>query len=291
MKGFNMKSNYGLVLEGGGFRGCYTAGALKWLSDNNIYIKYSASISATTAYAFCYAAERIEEMKYVSTVGIKDKEVIGIRPLLKEGGLMGMGYLQEKYFKSFYKEALEYLRQTDREVEIGLFNMDREVLEYYGKNDFDERGDYIKASCVLPLAGKMTEINGQRFLDGGIRTMISIERSLQTGHDKNLVIITKDEGYVRKPNGFILDKILKLVYRKFPTMLANIDNRVDSFYHELGLVQDLEKQGKALLIRPSRDCGVTRLSGTYEQLEDLFNLGYQDMEDRRADLYKFFEIE
>ncbi|MGI6510753.1 MAG: hypothetical protein ACOX1L_09320 [Erysipelotrichaceae bacterium] len=75
------------------------------MSDNNIYIKYSASISATTAYAFCYAAERIEEMKYVSTVGIKDKEVIGIRPLLKEGGLMGMGYLQEKYFKSFYKEA------------------------------------------------------------------------------------------------------------------------------------------------------------------------------------------
>ena len=57
------------------------------------------------------------------------------------------------------------------------------------------------------------------------------------------------------------------------------------------MVQDLEKQGKALLIRPSKDCGVTRLSGSYEQLEELFNLGYQDMEDRREDLYKFFEIE
>ena len=26
----------GLVLEGGGIRGAYTAGAVKWLNDNNI---------------------------------------------------------------------------------------------------------------------------------------------------------------------------------------------------------------------------------------------------------------
>lgn len=286
-----MKSNIGLVLEGGGFRGCYTAGALKWLSDNNIYIKYSASISATTAYAFCYATERIKEMEYVSTVAIKDRGVSGIRPIFKEGGLIGMGYLQEKYLKPFHKEALEYLRQTDREVEIGLFNMDKEVLEYYGKNDFNDAGDHIKASCVLPLSGKMTTIDGQRFLDGGIRTMVSIERSIATGHDKNLVIVTKDKDYVRKPNGFILDKMLKLVYHKYPTMLANIDDRVESYYHEMGMVEDLEKQGKALLIRPSRDCGVTRLSGSYEQLKELFDLGYQDMEDRREDIFKFLEID
>ncbi|HPW53408.1 MAG TPA: hypothetical protein PLI19_02315 [Erysipelotrichaceae bacterium] len=286
-----MKSNIGLVLEGGGFRGCYTAGALKWLSDNNIYIKYSASISATTAYAFCYATERIEEMKYISTVAIKDKDVMGIRPLLKEGGLMGIGYLQETYFKPFFEEALNFLKNSDREVEVGVFNMDKEVLEYHGKNSFTADGGHIKASVVLPLAGKMTEVKGQRYLDGGIRTMISIERSIATGHDKHLVIITKDESYVRKPNGFILDKILKFVYRKFPTMLANIDNRVTSFYNELGLVEKLQKQGKAILIRPSKDCGVTRLSGSYEQLEELFNLGYQDMENRREELFRFLEVE
>ena len=41
------------------------------------------------------------------------------------------------------------------------------------------------------------------------------------------------------------------------------------------------------MIRPSRVCGVKRFSGTIEQLDAMFNLGWQDMEDRKEDIIKF----
>ena len=38
----------GLVLEGGGVRGAYTAGALAWLQDNNITFDYSVVVLFST---------------------------------------------------------------------------------------------------------------------------------------------------------------------------------------------------------------------------------------------------
>ncbi len=287
-----MNEKIGLVMEGGGFRGSYTAGALKWLYDHGIEMKYSASISAATSLALLYAAGEMEAMHTVITKGVKDPEVVGVKAFLNEGQIVGYGHLADKYLAPVYKRAYKTLMESDKEVEVGLFNMSDEHLQYFGKAELDpETPIYFEASCVLPVTGKMTTINGKRYLDGGIRTMVSIERSIATGHEKNLVIVTKDKNYVRKPNGFFLDKLLKIMYHKFPKMLAQLDNRVDNYYNEMGMVYDLEKQGKALLIRPTRDCGVGRFSGSEQQLEEMFQLGYQDMEDRKEEILKFLEIE
>ncbi|MDO4378912.1 MAG: patatin family protein [Erysipelotrichia bacterium] len=285
-----MDKNVGLVLEGGGFRGCYTAGALNWLYDNGIKINYSVTISAASAYGFFYAGGRIAEMKNIALKGIKDKGVIGLSPLFKEGGIVGYGHLCAKYLEPFYQETLKDIKSSEQDMEIGLYNMDKQELQYFNKDQYDDKGQIIKASCVLPLTGKMTTINGEKYLDGGIRTMVSIERSIATGHQKNIVIVTKDKNYVRKPNGFFLTTLLKLVYHKYKKMLATLDNRVDTYYHEMQMVYDLEKEGKAILIRPSKDCGVGRFSGSEEQLEEMYKLGYQDMEDRKEEIFNFLGI-
>ena len=284
-----MDENVGLVLEGGGFRGCYTAGALNWLYDNGINIKYSVAISAASCYAFLYATGRIEQMKEISIKGIKEKSVIGIVPLFKEGTLLGSKFLFNKYFAPYFKDAWKDLKNSDSDVEIGLYNMSKQELQYFGKNQYDEKGDIVRASCVLPLTGKMTELNGDKFLDGGIRTMISIERSREKGHQKNIVIVTKDKNYVRKPNGFFLTNLLRLVYHKYKTMLTTLDGRVDTYYHEMQLVYDGEKDGNTILIRPSKDCGVGRFSGSLEQMEEMYQLGYQDMENKRQEIFDFLQ--
>jgi len=286
-----VKKNIGLVLEGGGFRGCYTAGALQWLLDHDIHMPYSASISAATAYAFFYSVGDAHAMKDVATKGVKDKNVLGIRAFFREGNFVGYNYLREHYLIPYYKQDLEKLRNTDYEVEVGLFNMDKEQLEYFGKNELDPDALYIKGACVLPITGKITKVNGTNFLDGGIKHMVSIERSEQTGHNKNLVIVTKDKNYVRKPNGKLTNFLLNLLYGKYKKMLATIDTRVDTYYGEMNWVYKREEEGNAILIRPSRDCGVGRFSGTMEQMEEMYQLGWQDMEDRKEEILKFLEVE
>lgn len=286
-----MNKNIGLVLEGGGFRGSYTAGALNWLADQGIFFNYTVTISAATPFAFLYLTNNIQQMHDISVNGLSDKNVFGIKPIFNEGSIVGYNFLINKYLRPFYKEALDKLRNSDKDMEVGLYNMTKQQLQYFNKSQFDDDVQMFKASCTLPLAGKMTEIKDNKYLDGGIRTMVSIERAIKTGHQKNLVIVTKDKNYVRKPNGFLLSTILKIVYRKFKTMLSTLDDRVGNYYNEMDTIYQLEEQSKALLIRPSKDTGVKRFSGSAEQLEEMYQLGYKDMEDRKEEIYKFLEME
>ncbi|MBR3352579.1 MAG: patatin family protein, partial [Erysipelotrichaceae bacterium] len=88
-----MIENVALVLEGGGFRGCYTAGAMKWLHDNGILFKYSVSISATAVHSFFYLTGRIDEMHEMTVKSVTDPKMIGLSAILTEGNICAFEYM------------------------------------------------------------------------------------------------------------------------------------------------------------------------------------------------------
>jgi len=285
-----MNKDIALVLEGGGFRGCYTAGALKWLYEHNIKFDYSASISATSIYAFCYATDRIKELHDVSVYGPTDSHMIGLVPLFTEGSLAGFKYMADHYVKPYYSEALKDLLASDRDIEVGVFNMNTGEVDYKNKHQLDPDYKILRASCTLPVFGKKVEVDGNEYLDGGIQYMVSIKRAMDKGYKKALVIVTKDKNYVRKPTGFIANFFLRTIYHKYPKMLKKLDERTAAYYEQMDAVYKMEEEGTAILIRPSRDCGVTRFSGSVQQLEELFQLGWQDMEDKKEEIFNFLGV-
>ena len=283
-------NDIGLVLEGGGFRGCYTAGALKWLLDNEIEMPYTAAISATAAYAFQYIAKKPDEMFDLSAVGVTDKHFVGLSAMIHEKSIVGYQYLFDKCFRPNYQENLQRVRESHQIGEVGAFNMTTQQLEYTDMRDLDENGDLLVAACTLPVSGPMKTVGGNKWLDGGIDTMVSTKRSKATGHPRNLVIVTKDKNYVRKDNPWFLKLALKLEYHKYPKMLEILSGRVAAYYSQMQEVYDDQAAGNAILIRPTRDCGVKRFTGTKETLKAMFDLGYQDMEDQKEAIYKFLGI-
>jgi len=285
-----LDKKFGLVLEGGGYRGCYSAGALKWLYDNDIHFSYVIAISAGCSTALYYSALKPEEAYNISINGIAEKGIFGVRPFLQGKGLFDFEKLRINYLLPHYQEALDYLRKSDRDVEIGLLNMSKQETQYFSKKDFDEEGMCFKAACVLPLTNDMVELKGDKFLDGGTEMMVPIERSLQTGHEKNLIIVTKEKTYVRKPNGLLITFFLNLVYGKYKKVLDILKRRVEIYNRQMGIVQDEVDKKKAVLIRPSKDTGVGRFSGTNEQMIDMYNLGYQDMENQKEEIFKLLEL-
>lgn len=285
-----MIENVALVLEGGGFRGCYTAGAMKWLHDNGVLFKYSVSISATAVHSFFYLTGRIDEMHEMTVKSVTDPKMIGLSAILTEGNICAFEYMKQRYVLPPYRDALKDLLNSDIDYEMGVYNMTSQRLEYKNKYDLDPEANLLKASCTLPISGKMTDVDGSKYLDGGIDTMVSVKRAQEKGYDKMLVIVTKDKNYVRKPNGFFLTLLLRLVYHNYPDMLATLDKRTEAYYSQMDSVYELEREGKGILIRPTRDCGVKRFSGSEAQLEEMFQLGWQDMEDRREEILSFLGI-
>jgi predicted patatin/cPLA2 family phospholipase len=108
------------------------------------------------------------------------------------------------------------------------------------------------------------------------------------GNDRFFFFFTKHESYVQKPNGGFLNFIIDLLYWRYPRMRKSIRGRVAIFYKEIDQVEELQKAGKAIFMRPSKLFNVSRLSATKEDLIGLFNLGYQDCEDRKAEIKAFF---
>jgi len=278
-----------LILEGGGFRCSYLAGCLTWLMDHNINIKYSSSVSSGAAAAFFYHGNDAQMLKDFTVNSMLDDKLIGFHQLIKEGGLVGYQYMIDKYIMPSYNKTLNNIKNNGATMEICVYNTTTQKPEYFNQESFDEKATILKASCVLPISGKMVEYNGQKYLDGGTEIMIPFKRAVDSGYEKHIIIVTKDANYVRKPNPFYLKTLFRIVYHKYPILRKTLANRHINYNNQMEEIEKLVNNGDAILIRPSDSCGVGRFSGSKESMEKLFNVGYQDMENRKDEILNFIK--
>ncbi|KOS30345.1 hypothetical protein ADK17_05105 [Bacillus anthracis] len=62
-----MLENTGLVLEGGGMKGVYTAGILEYFMEQNLYFPYVIGVSAGACKAATYLSRQKKRNKKVNT--------------------------------------------------------------------------------------------------------------------------------------------------------------------------------------------------------------------------------
>lgn len=282
-------SKIGLVLEGGGMRGAYTAGALAWLVDNNIEFDYGVGISAGAINLCSYLLKKKEYLHDITVEHMSDKKNVGLVPLLKEHRYVGYDYMFDDLLINKVKYDVKPIKEKNMPMEFGLYDMNEERTVFYGPQDLDDNLRMLKAACSLPIAGRIVDYNGHRYLDGGISIMIPIERSIERGCDKNVVIITKPAGYSRKAAGSFMQKLMAFNYPKYKKMVYDYTHRHESYNRQMKLIEENVDKGTCLLIRPSETIPVKRFSGDPENLKRLYELGYQDMETRKEEIVEFMK--
>ena len=156
--------------------------------------------------------------------------------------------------------------------------------------DIDDNLDLLRGACALPIASAVVDYQDEKYLDGGITTMIPIERSIEQGCTKHLVITTKPEGYVRKPASKIVLFLMRIFYRKYPCIRKDYKVRHINYYKQMDLIDNLVKEKDAIMVRPSRTINISRFKGDPKDLDELYHLGYQDMEEKREEIYSFLSL-
>ena len=99
--------------------------------------------------------------------------------------------------------------------------------------------------------------NNKKYMDAGLVDMISIEQSIRRGNKKHIVLSTKEKGYVRKPAPKYQQLLAKLVYHD-DKIVDDLRRRHERYNEQWDKIAQLEKEGKALVLRPSKDIGVSR---------------------------------
>ena len=278
-------SRVGIVAEGGGTKAAYSAGVLKCLLEHDIILPYCVGISAGTEVLLSYVSKQIKRLEVTGIDAPCQKGVVGLEPFFKEGSLFGIE-ATAKYIES--KEPLDFdaFYSSSTQMDVGLYDIETHEVKYFDKSTVDKDQTVVKASCALLLLAKPYKFNGRMYMDAGLVDMISIYQSIRAGNDKHIIISTKEEGYVRKPVPKWQLWLSKLVY-KDDKITQDLKERHIRYKEQWDTIADLEKQGKAIVLRPHKDLGVTRYTTDPKKLGPWFQLGYDETLERMDEIKKF----
>ena len=145
--------------------------------------------------------------------------------------------------------------------------------EYVRITDTWKQMDVIRASASLPIICQPVEWQGEKYLDGGLADNIPLDKCLELGCDKVIIVLTRPMDYVRKDN---IAPMCRLAFPRYKELLRTIEQRNDHYNARIQQIRALEKEGKVFVIRPSKNITVARLEKDAEKLKALHALGMRD---------------
>ena len=263
----------GLVLEGGGMRGFYTLGVLDAFMDSGINFDYVVGVSAGAAHALTYLSGQHGRGLRVTLKYVADPRYLSFRNLIKEKSAFGMDFIFNVLPHGDDPFDYEAFNASKAEYYAGATNIETGQVRYFSKDEMGEFFLPVQASSSLPLISVPVEINGKKYMDGGIGDPIPIGRALLDGCDKIVVVLTRPRTYEKAPESF--KGAYTRLYKKYPAFVDTINRRHLVYKAEQKQTAELEKNGKAVVIAPAEGkMNIGRFEKNHDKLRALYDHGY-----------------
>lgn len=265
--------NTGLVLEGGAMRGLFTAGVIDVLMENGIAFPAFVGVSAGAAFGCNYKSRQIGRALRYNKRFCRDPRYCSFRSLFKTGDVFGAQFCYHEVpntldpfdGKAFNENPMAfYLVASD--VETGK--------PFYKRLDRadDTAYEWIRASASMPIVSRVVELDGKKFLDGGVTDSIPLA-FMERQYDRNVVVLTRPRDYQKQPASKLW--LYRLTLRKYPNMLRAVRERHLMYNEQRAHVFAQEKAGKAFVICPDKPLEVGRMEHDPEQLQKAYDTGRQ----------------
>lgn len=281
----------GLVVEGGGMKCAYNAGILDEFLEEKITFDYCIGVSAGAGNLASYlAGQRGRNLRFF-TEHIHSPEYFGLISLLKTGDLFGLQHIYGTLTQSDGKDPLNYeaIRQNSTRYEAVVTNAITGQAEYYGKEAL-RQDDYrlLMASSAIPAVCRPVCLHGVPYYDGGLSDAIPVRRALEQGCNRLVVILSKNRGYLRKPQK--LRFLYSRICHQYPQVVEAIDRRHERYNRNLQDVFALEKDRRAFVFAPTKAIHMGTYSIREKSAQELYDLGRQDFALARDALKNFMSV-
>ena len=263
----------GLVLEGGAMRGMFTAGVLDVFLDEQIHIDGIVSVSAGALFGVNFPSKQKGRVLRYNKKYLNDKRYMGWHSLFTTGNIVNKDF-------AFYQLPFE-LDVFDQEAFAHsgidfytvLTNVESGEAEYVKIHDAFEQMETLRATSAMPFVSKMVEIDGKKYLDGGIADSIPLRFCQQLGYDKIIVILTRPLDYRKTPTNSL---IFNAFYRRYPKLVERLTNRYVDYNRAVEDVIRLNEQGEIFVIRPSVTLPIRRIEKDVAKVQAMYDLGVAD---------------
>ena len=279
-----------LVLEGGGLRGVYTAGVLRFFMDHQLQFPYVIGVSMGACNGANYVARQPERNRIVNIRYIDDSRYLSYFRAFFGGELFGMKFLFDTIPHSLVPFDHQTFMENEATYVVVVTDCQSGKSLYYEKNDLGP--DFLtvlQASCSLPFVSKAVEYKGLALMDGGISDSIPIRRSLEDGNGKNVVILTRPSAYRKSRSRFA--GLIRHWYPNYPGLSEAFMTRYLRYNETLDFIDQLEGEKQAFVIRPKMNLAVGRVSRNKNKLYAAYDQGYDDAADQYQDLMAYLDCE
>ena len=273
------KNKIGLVLEGGGMRGIYTAGVLDVFLDRGIAFDGVIGVSAGAIHGASYlSAQKGRGLRYTEKY-CSDPRFMSFRSLLTTGNIVGEDFCYRRIPQELEPYDFAAFRSCGVPLYAGVTNLLTGEAEYIRIEDMLEQADVLRASSSLPFVSKNVFLGDTPYLDGCCADSIPVEGFMDMGYGRCVVVLTKPQGYVCKPQSRFMTE---MYYKKYPAFRKALLERHNTYNRTISRIEELERQGRVFVIRPSQPTAAGKIEHDPEKIRQTHALGVSDGE-RLAD--------
>ncbi len=276
----------GLVLEGGAMRGLFTAGVMDVFLENNIEFDATIGVSAGAAFGCNYKSKQTDRVRRYATRFCNYWKFCSFRSWLLTGDVFGAKFGYETIPQELDIFDEETYRANPMDFIVVAMDIDTGEAVYHTMPTCE--GDdlaFMRASASQPILSRPVKIGGAKYLDGGMQDSIPLKYMREHGFEKNIVILTQPEGFVKKQMKVM--PLVKLLTLKHPEIAKALYARPDMYNEQTAYVSRCEKEGNTLVIRPDAPLGLKTVVHDPSELQRVYDLG-RDVATRRLEEVKAF---
>lgn len=263
----------GLVLEGGGMRGIYTAGVLDVFMEQGIEVDGVIGVSAGAIHGGSYVSHQIgRNIRYYKKY-CRDPRFISWRNFFCTGNIAETQFCYHDLPERLDPFDYDAFDRSEMEFYVTCSDVETGKAVYPRITDLRKQIDLLRASGSLPLVSRLVEADGRKLLDGGCTDSIPIRAFRNMGFRKNIVVLTRQQGYRKKPEQMFL---MKVVYREYPRFVQALANRHKQYHKTIRYIEKLEREGEVFVLRPSEIPQIGRMERNPEKLQQVYELGRRD---------------
>ena len=265
----------GIVVEGGGMRGIYGAGVLDVLLENDIKADGLIGVSAGAIHGCSFVSGQKGRSIRYNLKYSRDPRYMSMRSLIRTGDMFGIDFCYRELPETLDPSDNETFESSSTEYYVTCTDVETGQPVYHRCPSLrGDRIDWVRASASMPLASRIVELDGKKLLDGGVADSIPVMAFRKMGFKKDLVILTRPEGYRKKQNPML--PLIRRAYREYPEFVETAASRHLVYNRELDEISRLEREGEILVIRPSRRIKISRTERRPERIEQMYRLGRED---------------
>ena len=277
----------GLVLEGGGLRGLYTAGVLDTFMDNNIDIDTIIGVSAGALFGVNYfSKQRGRALRYNKKYS-NDKRYMSLKSFILTGNYINKKFAYYTITNELDKFDNKTFKKSKKKMYAVATRLKDGKAEYFEIKDPIKQMEQLRATSAIPGLTRIVKINKEKYLDGGVADSIPIDKMQELGMDKIIVVETQPKNYKKKPLKRSIIRFMKIKYIKYPKFIKAMINRHERYNEVKEKVIDLENKKEIFVIRPSQALNIDIKNKDEKKYQEVYNLGVKDTKKIIKDLKEY----